>query len=140
MPGGKMYVVNTPELISAVQRNPKSLQFAPFASKSHRNLFGTSREAEKIVLNNIDLADGAWGLWHDAITGVHKSLAPGEGLDLMNRTMIENVTNTMNQLTSPMPKIHLHSWLRHELAYATTEAVYGPENPFRDPTVEQSFW
>jgi hypothetical protein len=142
MPAGKMYIANTPELITAVQRNSKTLQFAPFASKSHRRLLGTSQEAEKIVLNNVDLAEGEWGLWHEALASVHAVLAPGEGLDQMNRVMIRNVTASLENLRteSDNTSISLMQWLRHQPTLATTEAVYGTENPFRDATIEESFW
>ncbi|KAL9131944.1 MAG: hypothetical protein Q9217_000224 [Psora testacea] len=139
MPGGKMYIASSPETITAVQRHSKTLQFAPFAAKSHRRLFGTSKMAEIIVLNNIDHSAGPWGLWHDALGSVHKVLESGEGLDQMNRIMIRNVANSIEALTTKSPT-GLMKWLKHELTFATTEAVYGPENPFQDSSIEQAFW
>ena len=35
--------------------------------------------------------------------------------------------------------IKLYEWTRHEMLMATTEAVFGPKNPYRDPAVEQAW-
>ncbi|KAF4554062.1 Cytochrome P450-like protein 37 [Elsinoe fawcettii] len=144
MPGGKMYVVNTPGLIGAVQRNAKTLQFAPFASKSHRSVFGTSAEAEKIVMNNIDLKDGHWGLWYEALGAVHQALGPGQALEQMSHVMLANLSTSFNTLTNKSATrattINLLGWLRHQLTIATTEAMYGPSNPFRDIHTETALW
>lgn len=76
------------------------------------------------------------------------SLAPGPGLDAMNRIMIKNITISLdrlypsrNDINGPMGKqIGLMKWLRHETTLATTNSVYGPLNPFKDPNVEEAFW
>lgn len=57
----------------------------------------------------------------------------------MNVAMAQNLKNSFEALVSK-PKISLMQWLKHELSFATTEAVYGPQNPFRDPAVEAAFW
>ncbi|KAI6351420.1 hypothetical protein MCOR25_009939 [Pyricularia grisea] len=34
----------------------------------------------------------------------------------------------------------LFEWVRHEILIATTESVYGPNNPFRDPSMEKAWY
>jgi hypothetical protein len=36
--------------------------------------------------------------------------------------------------------VQLFEYIRHEITMASTESVYGPQNPFRDPVIEDSFW
>lgn len=37
--------------------------------------------------------------------------------------------------------LDLHGWVRHLISLASTDAVYGAENPFRrDRRVEDGFW
>lgn len=144
MPAGKLYVVNTPELITAVMRNSKTLLFGPFATKNHRRLFGVSAEAEAMAQDNVDLSRGQWGLWHEAVNASHVALNPGEGLNELNRQMIAGVTTSFGDLqqhTSHEPfQIGLLDWLRTELTKIVTAASYGPSNPFADPNIGEAFW
>ena len=65
---------------------------------------------------------------------LHPSLAPGPGLDAMNRVMIKNITisldhlySSINNVNGPVGKrIGLMKWLRHQTTLATTNSVYGP--------------
>ena len=144
MPAGKLYVVNTPHLITSVMRNSKTLLFGPFATKNHRRLFGISAEAESLAQDNVDLARGAFGLWHEAVNASHVALNPGEGLNELNRNMISGLTSSFEQLankTSAAPlRIGLLQWLQSELTRIVTAASYGPANPFVDPKVGEAFW
>ncbi|KAI0018342.1 hypothetical protein F4780DRAFT_794773 [Xylariomycetidae sp. FL0641] len=36
--------------------------------------------------------------------------------------------------------VRLFRWIRHEFLIATTEGVYGPRNPYRDPAMEQAWY
>ncbi|THZ04909.1 cytochrome P450 [Aureobasidium pullulans] len=144
MPAGKLYVVNTPHLITSVMKNSKTLLFGPFATKNHRRLFGVSAEAERLAQDNVDLARGPWGLWHEAVNASHVALNPGEGLDELNRKMLQGMSRTFERLirdTSEDPKeIGLLEWLKLELTNIVTAASYGPGNPFVDPKVGEAFW
>ena len=71
------------------------------------------------------------------------SLAPGAGLDGMNRVMIQNVAASLQKLdreSGQGTRIGLVEWIRHEITIATSNAVYGPMNPFNDPKAEEAFW
>ena len=43
--------------------------------------------------------------------------------------------NDQNEVT-----LDLYSWVHHTITLASTDAVYGPANPFQDPKVEKGFW
>lgn len=34
----------------------------------------------------------------------------------------------------------LVEWIRKEISRATTDAVFGPQNPYRDPALLDAFW
>ena len=73
---------------------------------------------------------------------VRTTLAPGPGLEGMDRVMLRSVEASFDKLCAhgQPKKIQLQQWLGHEMTMATTEAVYGPENPYKDPKVEAAFW
>lgn len=148
MPGGsKIYVITSVDLIGAVQRLPKILAFAPIEAKFAMTICASSKEANRILNMNINGDEGDWGYSMDFHKSLQPSLAPGPGLDAMNRAMIKNITTSLdnlypsiNDVNVPMGKrIGLMKWLRHETTLATTNSVYGPLNPFKDPKVEESF-
>ena len=92
-------------------------------------------------MTNISLLNGNWGLYYESMKAIHAALAPGGGLDQMNSIMIQSLTMSFDKLgKSESFRINLAAWLRHEVTMATSEAVYGPGNPLRDPEVENGFW
>ena len=105
-----------------------------------------SDDAEKIVLRNLNGEDGDWGISIESYQAIRNALAPGTDLDAMNRVMIQDIAASFDKLRPDRKKglaaskIGLMHWLRHELTVATTNAVYGPQNPYQDPNVEHSFW
>ena len=139
----KLYVVNSIDLVSSVQRLPKILAFPPIEAKYAMNICASSKEGNEIIANNLNGEDGDWGYSHDAYTSMHSALAPGSGLDGMNRVMIQNIACSLDGLIpckSQVMEIKLGEWSRHEITMATTNAVYGRCNPFKDARVEKAFW
>ena len=137
-----MYVVNSPDLIVSIQRNWKTLQFAPFASRFTARISRSSPQATQILSTNANLENGDWGLYSESLKGMHAALAPGGGLEHMSRVMVQNVSTSLDSLKTgdATVRINLASWLCHEITLATSEAIYGPGNPLRDPNVEDGFW
>ena len=72
---------------------------------------------------------------------IHPAVTPGAKLDAMNRLSVQKVSDILNTLASETPKtIKLFEWVRKNIASATSDAVYGPRNPFRDPEILDAFW
>jgi len=43
-------------------------------------------------------------------------------------------------LVSQAPRtLGLFEWIKKEITFATTEAVYGPKNPFRDAKLQDAY-
>lgn len=141
--GSKVYIVTSTELIGAVQRQPKVLAFAPIGVKFALSLAGSSEEAKKIATTNINGDDGDWGLSMDFNKAVYPALSPGAPLEAMNRIMLPTIAGSVDMLqarSGESTKIGLNRWIRHELTLAITDAVYGPQNPFKDRAIEDAFW
>ncbi|KAH8651557.1 cytochrome P450 [Tricladium varicosporioides] len=143
MPGQKMYIVTTPDLIQDIQKRPKTLAFPPIEAKFATTVCGASAEAHNILLKNVNGDEGDWGLSMDSYSAMRAALLPGPGLDEMNRLMIQNVAASLDSLIPTGKKsttMKLSAWLRRTVTAATTNSVYGPQNPFKDPEIEDCFW
>jgi hypothetical protein len=140
-------VVNAPELITAVQKQ-KTLAFEPLEAKLAKRLFHPSAKGGEIMNANTNAKRGERGLYTEGAETIHAALLPGRGLDEMNRIAIQNIAASCDRLdlrshgktVTPPARINLRQWLQHEITLATTNSVYGPMNPFKDPKVEAGFW
>ena len=138
MPFARLYIINSPGLISAVQKQPKTLAFWPLAVKGAVNIGRFSKATGEIINTNDPDGKDYGHSFHDAI---QPSLAPGEGLDSMNRAMLGLVAASLNGLRKQQnTRLSLFSWVKHQITIATTDAAYGPGNPWRDPALEIAFW
>lgn len=57
-----MYVLSKPELIQAMQKQHKTLAFAPLEAKFASRVCGTSSEAQAILAQNVNGDEGDFGL------------------------------------------------------------------------------
>lgn len=144
LPGIRLYVVDSATLIPSVQKQVKTISFAPVMVKMAESIVGSSKSALKIMSR--DLLDD-----HGHISGVakiiHATLLPGTRLDALNRRSVQFVKVSMDALASRIGEaganghttISLYQWANLQVMMATTEGIYGPQNPFRDDTVVQAF-
>lgn len=61
----KLYVVNSIDLISSVQRLSKLLAFPPIEAKFAMTLCASSKDGNEIIANNVNGEEGDWGFSHD---------------------------------------------------------------------------
>lgn len=143
MPGTKLYIVTKPEMIQAVQKQPKVLAFPPVEAKFASKICGASAEAHKVLMTNVNGDEGDWGLSMESYEAIRATLAPGPGLDEMNHKMVQNIAASLDSLRPAPGKpvvIGLGEWLFSHVTTATTNSVYGPQNPFKDSGVTDGFW
>ncbi|KAL8999918.1 MAG: hypothetical protein Q9169_001324 [Polycauliona sp. 2 TL-2023] len=141
--GKKVYIVNSPDLIAAVQKNAKALSFNPFVSFVSPRIFDAGDEANAIIQDNIEGEKGPWGLLYDTSRGMHNALAPSSSLDWMTKTMLTKLEEYIEPLGVGKGglEMDLYKWVRKSMTVASTEAVYGPKNPFKHkPELEDAFW
>lgn len=97
-----------------------------------------------IINQNLDQNDGDWGLALETHKGMHAVMAPGANLDRMVRNMLGLFTTFLDELVKDGKggkEVDLYGWIRPHFTIASTEAVYGPSNPFKKhPDLGQAFW
>lgn len=140
----KTYIVKSPDLIAAVDRASKTLTFYPFISMISPKLFDVGKRPMSIINQNIDLKEGKWGLCYETSHGMHAAMAPGPDLDRMNETMLTMFLPGVNALAAARgqgTELELFQWIRKAFSLASTEAIYGPGNPFvKQPELTDCFW
>jgi hypothetical protein len=119
----------------------KALAFEPIVAAATSSMAECSAETLAKINTNLDGSEGPRGYVLTFSKAIHSALVPGAALDFMNRIMIQDIASSADRLAEKGPvTVNLCEWLRHELTMATTNAVYGPGNPYTDPAVEQAFW
>ena len=148
MPGSKLYIINSTALIPVVQRQHRTIAFGPIAAKAARDVMGCSATSDKIVSLEPTKDEGYLMTFAKAM---HQVMAPSARLDAMNRVSVQRIAELLDGLeqqtttavhTAPgvKTKLRLFEWTRHSILRATTDAVYGPRNPFRDPDMQQAWY
>lgn len=128
MPGARIYVVNALDLIPVVQRQWRTLIFAPIQVKAAKAVMGVSKDA--IAILEHDMITEA-GFVNGMVKVTHPTMSNGPALDALNMRAFE-VFDTALQGFDASTTISMYSWIDKQIMDATTEAVYGPSNPMRD--------
>lgn len=138
MPAGRTYVVTSPDLVQAVQRHPKAISFWWIAVIFGARLAALSEQGKKTLFHNVEGEKGDSSMFMDGLRLITRSLKPGPALDDMNREMGTSLCKVFEHMNSGTSD--LWEFVKHAMTIATTDAVYGPMNPYRDPKVEAGFW
>lgn len=137
MPGARIYVVNSTSLIPIIQRQFRTVAFTPFAARAFKYAMGGSKAANDIMA--LDMTEDH-GYLMSFDTAIHPAVSPGPALDAMNRASIQAVAASLDKLRRQSPTtIDMFKWIKHEVLLATTDAVYGPQNPYRNPAMEEAW-
>ena len=108
-------------------------------------MFGLGKKDTEIVALNHDSQEGDWGFVPEMHHKAFTTLAPGSDMDWMVRTALDTATSFFNNLDKEVKsdslEIDLYNWTREFSSLASTEAVYGAENPFtHEPGMVEAFW
>ena len=134
----KIYVVTSPALVNAVNRNSKKIAFNPFIAQLGKRMTGHDEATGQIVQHNLNGEDGP-GYVIDVHDGIVASLAPGKDLEQMSQAFLKQLSPYLDALAND--EVNLFKWTRNVVTMCSTRAVYGPENPFNhDETLINSFW
>lgn len=144
MPGGRIYVVTSPELAICLQRQPKLISFWYIEAKFTAKLGGLSEDAGDRLLKNLHPGQSGNSMLLEGMKAAHKALMPGDSINHMVRIAAQTAAAAMDEMETNKRaganEVDLWSWVQHEITMATTESVYGPSNPYRDPEVEEAWW
>ena len=73
MPGGRVYVINSPVLVLAVQRQPKTLSFWFLEATFAVGMAELSKEVKVALLENVHGEDERPSLFMDGMKVVHQA-------------------------------------------------------------------
>ncbi|KAI1395821.1 cytochrome P450 [Hypoxylon fuscum] len=136
LPFSRMYIVNATELVPALQKQWRTVSFAAIAAGAG-NMVGMSKEAVKIMHKDLTSEHGFSVSWPKYIAPV---MSPGKDLDELSRKAIEIFLEELGNLRAQgTVRAGLWGWTNRIMDKSTTEAVWGPENPYRDPVVAQAW-
>lgn len=128
MPGARIYVVNALDLIPVVQRQWRTLIFAPIQIKAAKAVMGVSKAA--IAILEHDMVSES-GFVNGMVKATHPTMSSGPALDALNTKAFEVFDQALQGLDASTT-LSMYSWIDKQILDATTEAVYGPSNPMRD--------
>ncbi|KAI1124447.1 hypothetical protein F5Y10DRAFT_285087 [Nemania abortiva] len=131
LPFTRLYIITSTSLIPVVQRQFRTLSFSPVQIRAVLNFASPSKEAIDLVTKNIDNDEGF-------VHGFSKAVYPtlmGNMLDTLNQRTIDVMLAEFNKLASKgtSSTIPMYKWTDEQITYATTDGIYGPHNPLRDP-------
>ncbi|KAG8165573.1 hypothetical protein KVR01_004125 [Diaporthe batatas] len=138
LPGSRMYIVNSASLITAIQAQFRALSFTAIEANIAANLLGCKKETIDIIGRDVNKDHGYLMSFPKENGYSHPA---GPALDAMNRRAIQVIAESLDAWAQKKTtEIQLWQWVRHELLMASTEGVYGPKNPFRDPEMEKAWY
>lgn len=121
----------------------RTISFVPVMVRMAETIMGGSKGALKIIGRD-PLDDHMHGHIPGPVKIIHATLLPGAKLDALNRRSVQFVTASMDALASNTEangstKLKMCQWISHQVMMATTEGIYGPQNPFRHDSAVQAF-
>ena len=131
-----------PDLLNAVSRNSRTLNFNPFIAEIGARLIGLDDAGRAIIKDNMDGKCGYWGYLIEVHDRAVTALQPGPSLDRAAQTMLEESAALLRNFAAEFKEhpIDLQKWLRHVIISCSTTAFYGHENPFKGrPELEEAF-
>lgn len=95
------------------------------------------KEVVEIMHRDLTSEHGFSVSWPKYITPV---MGPGKDLDVLSRRAIEIFAEELERLRAPgTAKTGLWKWTNQVMDTSTTEAVWGPKNPYRDAAVTEAW-
>ncbi|KAF2966948.1 hypothetical protein GQX73_g6605 [Xylaria multiplex] len=124
-------------LISSVQKHYHNISWVPLMGHAISWISGTNEATNSMMARDVVTDKGF-------LLGMKKAafaaLAPGASLDAMNMLAIQEFAKNIDVLAGKgQHQLSLFPWIRSQILMATTEAIYGPHNPFRDQSVAEAW-
>ena len=140
---GRIYIVNSIELAISVHKLPKSLSFWYPGAIFGRRLTAVSKEAADKLVYNVHRDQGPVSVFSDMFKLMHDILRSGDEISSFGRSVTRSLVKSLESFDRALEtgrEIRLWDWVKHQMTMMTTEAAYGPLNPYRDSSVEKAFW
>lgn len=100
-----------------------------------------SQKAVDALSQNVE-GIGHWGFREETMKMVHATMAHGDNLEKITKEMLRSLIPQLaiSRSQSVPRKEELFTWMKKIATRASTDAIYGDDNPFHDPRVEDGFW
>lgn len=133
----KFYVVADRQVFAAVQRNAKSISFAPFSKRVTKILSNVSAATLRAIDTQSEDEEARSFARHvhhlEAVT-----LANGASQDRMNLVTAQEKLRMVDEIILESSKnpvnVELYDWVQHVATISATTGFYGPQNTHKDPT------
>ncbi|KAI1322176.1 cytochrome P450 [Xylariaceae sp. FL0255] len=139
--GQKIYIVNSPALVSQINRRQKIIDSSPpFISIVFEKLFQFDKD-DIAILSHAPVKGRS--LRGDTQVAEHRLLERGtKSLESLSKAIMDQITKRFESVGSKGPEeINLYSWLQELIPLATADAVFGPNHPFADnDSLLREFW
>ncbi|KAF7532349.1 hypothetical protein G7054_g8015 [Neopestalotiopsis clavispora] len=94
-------------------------------------IMGISKEGYKVISADSLHEDS---FVHQTPKIIHPALGPGPNLDSLNRRALQILAESLAETSTGAGPVRLkmYEWISRQVMMATTQAIYGPGNPFQD--------
>jgi hypothetical protein len=131
LPGIRLYIVNSAHLIPLVQKQWRTLIFPPVSAQAAKTAMGASKHALDIVCEDMKTEEG---FVPKLSRTIYPTLSSGDALGDLSRKATAVILRTMDRFAIQGPTtVNLNEFVNEQIFYATTDSIYGPQNPMRDP-------
>ena len=140
--GHNIYVVNSVDLVSGVDRSTHDFSFAPYLVQFAARALHPTEDATRKLSANLDGGNDDPGLRIQTQRAMRKSMAAGTStLNIMNCETLRQLSKLIDVESSAIDgPVGLFHWVRSIITIASTNAVYGPANPFLRKEVADGLW
>ncbi|PGH29750.1 hypothetical protein GX50_07504 [[Emmonsia] crescens] len=139
MPGQRIYVVNSPSLIPPLQQLIKTVAFVPIEAQAVKGVMGVGPAGNAIIGSDKMFEKDSY--LSTFVPSIHPALSPGTALNAISCATARILSESLENISENGPAtVELFSWAREETFKATTESIYGPKNPFRDPALKKAWF
>jgi hypothetical protein len=141
MAGTRVYIINSPNLVVAVQRQHNVLSFWSVAAAFTSQLAGLSYCAEKTLVNNSQGEEGKPSLMRTEMENAHTSFRlGGKFLSTLQRAALEILAPSIVNLEEQIgTTIELKSMVGNSIMESVTGSIFGENNPFEDLNLRKDF-
>ena len=134
VPRSKIYIVSSPDIVAAVDRNSRNASFAPYVVEFAKRILAPSKEGLDALAANLNEENGAWGCRSETLKVMHATLTPGDDLDRTTQAFCDSLSSFLESNGSEKGAPGLFSWVRKLTTRASTDAIYGTtRNPSKIP-------
>ncbi|KAK7978556.1 cytochrome P450 [Apiospora saccharicola] len=137
LPFQRIYVVNGTSLIPVLQKHWRTISFAALTASAGA-VCGMSPHSARVMNHDLKNEEGFSISWPRYIA---PSLAPGsKDLDAINKKSVEVFSAELARQRAKGPKTTgLVEWSKQLMIRSTTEAIYGPSNPYKENAIAEAW-